>query len=345
LCSAGYKPFFHQGIPFLLYIPNGSYENAILRCLWGSTKPIENLLERVRNESEVKQTHLDITYVFSTGQKTHNCRKRLLETVDLNPIVKQELLSDLQDFFNEDTEDYYYQNGTPYRRGYLFYDPAGTGKTSLSTAIASHYDLPLYVMELAGMSDSMLQDAVKKFPKYCVILFEDIEAAGIVRESTMLKRDGKKQRNDEPIADSDESSEPAVTKALFQSRPRPVIVEPQTQQPPQKTQVTLSGLLNTLDGPGSKEGHMVILTTNAPDSLDKAIYRPGGIELKLFLGYSTSVTAGITFIRIFGSDKRLVMSKGDLNRLGRRFGKMVPDNVLTPAEVQQFYTNRRELQR
>jgi chaperone BCS1 len=103
--------------------------------------------------------------------------------------------------------------------------------------------------------------------------------------------------------------------------------------------------LNTLDGPGSKEGHMVILTTNAPDSLDKAIYRPGGIELKLFLGYSTSVTAGITFIRIFGSDKRLVMSKDDLNRLGRRFGKMVPDNVLTPAEVQQFYTNRRELQR
>jgi hypothetical protein len=28
-------------------------------------------------------------------------------------IVKKELLSDLQDFFDEDTEDYYYQNGTP----------------------------------------------------------------------------------------------------------------------------------------------------------------------------------------------------------------------------------------
>jgi hypothetical protein len=45
-------------------------------------------------------------------------------------------------------------------------------------------------MDLAGMNDSMLHDAVKRFPEYCVILFEDIEATGIVRESNMLKRDG-----------------------------------------------------------------------------------------------------------------------------------------------------------
>jgi chaperone BCS1 len=79
--------------------------------------------------------------------------------------------------------------------------------------------------------------------------------------------------------------------------------------------------LNTLDGPGSKQGHIVILTTNAPDSLDKALYLPGRIELKVFLGYSTCVTAGITFMRIFGSDSRLAMSKGDLDRLGKRFGR------------------------
>jgi SpoVK/Ycf46/Vps4 family AAA+-type ATPase len=52
--------------------------------------------------------------------------------------------------------------------------------------------------------------------------------------------------------------------------------------PARKTQVTLTELLNTLDGPGSKEGHIVILTTNAPNSLDKAIYRPGRIELRFF---------------------------------------------------------------
>jgi hypothetical protein len=37
-----------------------------------------------------------------------------METVDLDLIDKQELMSDLQAFFDEDTEDYYYQNGTPY---------------------------------------------------------------------------------------------------------------------------------------------------------------------------------------------------------------------------------------
>lgn len=94
-----------------------------------------------------------------------------MDTVDLDPITKQELVSDLQDFFDEATEEFYYQNGTPYRRIYLFHGPAGTGKTSLSIAIASHYDLPLFVVDLAGMNDSMLQQKVHSLLNWCVILF------------------------------------------------------------------------------------------------------------------------------------------------------------------------------
>jgi hypothetical protein len=59
-------------------------------------------------------------------------RQCKLETIDMNPRKKQELLTDLQVFFGEGTEDYYcYQNGMPYRRGYIFYGPAGTGKKKL----------------------------------------------------------------------------------------------------------------------------------------------------------------------------------------------------------------------
>lgn len=123
--------------------------------------PTESLLKEVENNAKFQTTHLSITSVdinqFNTVRK---CRKRLMETVDLDPLAKQELVTDLRDFFDEGTEGYYYQNGTPYRRGYLFCGPAGTGKTILSTAIASHYDLALYVIDLAGMNDLMLQQKV-----------------------------------------------------------------------------------------------------------------------------------------------------------------------------------------
>ena len=45
--------------------------------------------------------------------------------------------------------------------------------------------------------------------------------------------------------------------------------------------LTLSGLLNALDGPGATEGHLLFMTTNHKDKLDKALIRPGRIDYDL----------------------------------------------------------------
>jgi len=44
-------------------------------------------------------------------------------------------------------------------------------------------------------------------------------------------------------------------------------------------QVTLSGLLNTLDGIATPHGLLTVLTTNSPDVLDPAVIRPGRVDL------------------------------------------------------------------
>jgi len=260
LSSAGCTPFSYQGIPFVLCKPKDSWQSrSTLRCLWGNAKPIESLLTEVQKNAKSQTSNVRIFSVNANsydsfgserGWPERRCRKRLIETVDLNPLVKQELVADLQDFFDEDTEDYYHQNGIPYRRGYLFYGPAGTGNTSLSTAIASHYDLPLYVINLAKINDSKLQEQVQKLPTRCVILFEDIDAAGVKRERTMASREGHSDSDE----DSEYDSERVRTRKKRAARKA-------KRTPPPKTEVTLSGLLNTLDGPGSKEGHVVILAT------------------------------------------------------------------------------------
>jgi hypothetical protein len=148
--------------------------------------------------------------------------------------------------------------------------------------------------------------------------------------------------------EGDETSSESESSGTWDTKPRkdkvkntdPKKMNPSLSQP-SRTEVTLSGLLNTLDGPGSREGHIVILTTNAPDSLDKALYRPGRIDTQVYLGFADQVTAGIIFTRIFGSDKQVKESQKAVRKLGREFERLVPSDFFTPAEIQKFCMNRR----
>jgi chaperone BCS1 len=51
--------------------------------------------------------------------------------------------------------------------------------------------------------------------------------------------------------------------------------------------VTLSGLLNALDGMNNGDGYIVFMTTNRRDLLDKALLRPGRVDYELFIDYAT----------------------------------------------------------
>ena len=48
--------------------------------------------------------------------------------------------------------------------------------------------------------------------------------------------------------------------------------------------ITLSGLLNAIDGVGASEGRILIVTTNHPENLDSALMRPGRIDRKFHIG-------------------------------------------------------------
>lgn len=53
------------------------------------------------------------------------------------------------------------------------------------------------------------------------------------------------------------------------------------------SRVTLSGLLNALDGVASAEDRIIFMTTNHVDCLDKALIRPGRIDFKQYFGNCT----------------------------------------------------------
>jgi chaperone BCS1 len=66
------------------------------------------------------------------------------------------------------------------------------------------------------------------------------------------------------------------------------------------SEVTLSGLLNALDGIATPHGLLTVLTTNSPEVLDHAVIRPGRIDLVEHFGYAGAEQVSRLMSRWYG---------------------------------------------
>jgi chaperone BCS1 len=191
---------------------------------------------------------------------------RLLESVILQPGEKEHLVQDIQTFRRSKRR--YARLGIPYHRGYLFYGPPGTGKTSLVSALAANFGLSIYSMNLANFNDRTLMNAVNQVSGDSVMLFEDIDCmkSGNTREPS--KEVGTQVRDEK-------------------------------QTVAEKNGVTLSGLLNVLDGFYAPTNVLFMMTTNRIEAMDEALLRPGRIDYKLYLGNSTDRQKSELYLRFF----------------------------------------------
>jgi len=180
------------------------------------------------------------------------------------------LLEDAREFL--DSELWYTERGIPYRRGYLLHGIPGGGKSSLIMAVASELMLPIYMLQLSSeqMSDetlnSLLQHGMHDPPS--ILLLEDVDllhAAVLHRRSN----DAKERAEEEEEEQSDDASKGGKTGK--NAKPRAG----------RKGRLTLSGLLNALDGPTATTGRLLFMTTNARDRLDPALRRSGRIDYEL----------------------------------------------------------------
>merc|ERR1711933_155406 len=92
--------------------------------------------------------------------------------------------------------------------------------------------------------------------------------------------------------------------------------------------LTLAALLEVLDGVMEMEGRMLIITTNYPEKLDKALIRPGRIDMKVHFGAMTGDNIIKMYQHFFDTDPPASVSSLDL-----------PDLKWSPAEVTQVFLN------
>jgi chaperone BCS1 len=194
-------------------------------------------------------------YIYDDGwDYVEGYSPRGLTSVVLQPGEKEHLLDDVAHFRRSKRR--YEQLGVPYHRGYLFYGPPGTGKTSLVSALAANCSLSIYVINLAEFSDRSLMRAVNQVPANSVLLFEDIDCMR-----------GSQSREEPELRSGRNENSTMVTKENASTNV-----------------VTLSGLLNVLDGFHAPSGVLFVMTTNHLEKLDPALLRPGRIDYRLFLG-------------------------------------------------------------
>lgn len=259
---------------------------------------------------------------------------RSLSTLALAPETKSEVLSDMESFLSPKSKDWYRSCGIPYRRGYLFHGPPGTGKSSMCFVIAGLLCLDIYTISLktSKVDEDNLSQLFQELPSHCILLLEDVDNAGIVQP--LLHE----------VSKSDEMKGFSEDRNSIHSG------------------VSLSALLNCLDGVGAQEGRILIMTTNHPDKLDAALTRPGRVDKKYCFGYAGRNSIESIFLLVYkpfidgGSvdftacnpAKKLedqpakAMANKTIRGLSMKFAELVPAYQFTAAEIQSYLLDLRD---
>ena len=106
-----------------------------------------------------------------------------------------------------------------------------------------------------------------------------------------------------------------------------------------RNMITLSGLLNAIDGNASQEGRLLIMTSNNPDVLDHALTRPGRVDKKVYFGNMSKTAGKSIFLRLIGRSALAhdaVYTMAEIEQYAIEFADKVPPNTFTPAQVQNF---------
>ncbi|XP_021737897.1 AAA-ATPase ASD, mitochondrial-like [Chenopodium quinoa] len=229
------------------------------------------------------------------------------ETLAMEPAKKEEIIEDLVTFSKG--EEFYSRIGRAWKRGYLLYGPPGTGKSTMIAAMANLLNYDIYDLELTAVKDNTeLRRLLIETSSKSIIVIEDIDCS----------RDLTGQRKKKPDKEVDNIGGDEKKKAMSMLA--------REEQDASTSKVTLSGLLNFIDGLWSACGgeRLIVFTTNHVHKLDPALIRRGRMDKHVelsYCGYESFKILAKNYLRI------------DSHHLFPTIQKLLDEIQMTPADV------------
>lgn len=259
---------------------------------------------------------------------------------------KEELLKKLEFFINN--KSYYLYEGHPYTFGIGLHGPPGTGKTSVIKCIANKLNRHIIVIPLSKIK-TQAEFSEFFFEKYYnrentraidfkhkIIVFEDIDCMSDIVKKRTINKNNKKSKVSNSDSDSDNDSNDnneilekslAMQNKLLNKIAKKVDNEHVGESvlvdidKSKDDKITLSFILNLIDGLRETPGRILIITSNDYESLDPALIRPGRIDLTLEMNNADVNTIQQMYKHYYNCS----IPKNILDKLR--------DNVLSPAKI------------
>ncbi|WCJ20844.1 P-loop containing nucleoside triphosphate hydrolases superfamily protein [Euphorbia peplus] len=226
-------------------------------------------------------------------------------TLAMESDKKTEIIDDLITFSK--SEEFYSRIGRAWKRGYLLHGPPGTGKSTMIAAMANLLNYDIYDLELTAVKDNTeLRKLLIETSSKSIIVIEDIDCS---LDLTGQRKKSKKKENEEELGEKEKEQKVKGPKEEIKN-----------------SQVTLSGLLNFIDGLWSACGgeRLIVFTTNFIEKLDPALIRKGRMDKHIELSYCS-----------FEAFKVLAYNylRVEAHQLFDKISELLGDVKMTPADV------------
>ena len=222
-------------------------------------------------KEEDKQDRDKLKMEIYLGEAWRPCQdqpKRSLDTVFIRETDKAFIIEKIQEFLKN--EKWYIGRGIPYQIGFLFYGPPGTGKTSLIKALGSHLNKKLCVIPARSLA--FIESALSGFESSSFLVIEDIDA-----NTAVHSRDSE---GGPPL------NAPTNPKSMVVTAKAPPIAPISAGEASDFIKMSMSDILNGIDGLRGIHGRILFATTNHIEKLDPALLRSGRLDHKIELGYA-----------------------------------------------------------